>query len=121
MRNQSVKNPKVFPASTATLGDTLRDSECLYIYTRSVVRASQRDRERVSEREPTNKTHALWIRRPRDTSRLARNPSARCRRRDTSAFLPQILKHTHAHTHIHPQIICIMSIYITTRLDATDL
>jgi len=45
MRNQSVKNPKVFPASTATLGDTLRDSLYIHIYG-GVVRASRRERER---------------------------------------------------------------------------
>lgn len=58
MRNQSVKNPKVFPASTATLGDTLRSAA-----------AAEKD-------EVGGKTHALWIRLPH-TSRLARKPSDR--------------------------------------------
>lgn len=33
MRNQSVKNPKVFPASTATLGDTLRNGVSVRVCT----------------------------------------------------------------------------------------
>jgi len=43
MRNQSVKNPKVFPASTATLGDTLRDSLCIYT---GVLYVQVREKER---------------------------------------------------------------------------
>jgi hypothetical protein len=96
MRNQSVKNPKVFPASTATLEDTLRCCAC--------VRTAAAEKDEVGD-----KTHALWIRLSH-TSRLARSPSDRDAYR---LFLPAPRTHEHTrahrwtytHSHIHARLL----------------